>query len=542
MGDKMGLTIREILETNYFKRFELLAGEEGLDKEIQGVTTLDAPDGYNWTEGKEFVISSGYVFKEDRGSLMRYANSENFNKISGFAIKLGRYVDDLPEEFIKKCDEKKVPLLVIPMDVPWMSIMNQLNVIVMNNAIKQFRIPDTDYDNLSNVSYQELKINKILTQIEKEMKFPAMIYDLVEERKYFSSPNFKKLADEHIELEDFWEPSFESSQEVLCNNLMITRYRFVKEEKYKKPYSWITIPITVGDKIEAYFIILEAEELIDYFDQFVLRIGFILVQSSYEQILLAKKYDTKGFRKLVYDLIDERLPSDDVITERAEDIGIDIQDDFYLLIFENKKQDLELHDISVDIDSAYSNTLSILGGKMTILDENYGLVIVNKDEFEDSLKLIELKAKDMKRRLEKRYDDLDLQFGISDIPFKIFDLKDNYERGKKALNIGRMLYEDKFYNSYSELGVFAWLDIKEEEIDMMLEDIKELIKEENRELLKTLKVYLEENLNYSHTADKLFIHINTVRKRIDEIEELIDYDFEDPMKRVKLEVLLKLII
>lgn len=537
----MGLTIRDMLETNFFKRFKLLAGKEGLDKEVQGVTTLDAPDGYNWTQGKEFVISSGYVFREVEGSLMKYGESKNFEEISGFAIKLGRYLDEMPKEFIDKCNEKKIPLFSIPLDVPWMTIMNELNVIVMNNAIKRFNISDVDKSSLSERPYQELKINRILSQIEKEMRFPAMIYDIVNDKKYFSSNNFLNLSDEYIKLNDFWEPSFEHSKEILCDTLKITRYRFVEKERYKNPYSWITIPINVGEKIEAYFVILEAEDLIDYFDQFVLRISFILIQSSYEQILLAEKYDIKEFRKLVYDLLYERLPNDEVKTERIEDAGIGIHEEFYLLLIENNKS-LDFHDIALDLESAYSNTLKILGGKLTIMDEDYCLIIVKKDDEEDSLKLIELKIADMKKRLENKYKDLDMRFGISDIPFKIFNLKEAYERASKTLKIGNLVYKDRYYNKYSELGVFAWLDIKEDETDMMLEDIKELLKEENKELLKTLKVYLEENLNYSHTAEKLFIHINTVRKRIFEIEEMIDYDISDPMKRIKLEVMLKLIV
>lgn len=48
-------------------------------------------------------------------------------------------------------------------------------------------------------------------------------------------------------------------------------------------------------------------------------------------------------------------------------------------------------------------------------------------------------------------------------------------------------------------------------------------------------------MNYSLTAKQLFIHINTVRKRIEEINDLINFDLEDPMNRLKLEILLKLI-
>ena len=48
-------------------------------------------------------------------------------------------------------------------------------------------------------------------------------------------------------------------------------------------------------------------------------------------------------------------------------------------------------------------------------------------------------------------------------------------------------------------------------------------------------------MNYSLTAKQLFVHINTVRKRIEEIKDLINLDLENPMDRLKLEILLKLI-
>ena len=47
-------------------------------------------------------------------------------------------------------------------------------------------------------------------------------------------------------------------------------------------------------------------------------------------------------------------------------------------------------------------------------------------------------------------------------------------------------------------------------------------------------------MNYSHTAKNLYIHINTVRKRIEQINDKIQIDLDDPLNRLKLEVLLKL--
>lgn len=57
-----------------------------------------------------------------------------------------------------------------------------------------------------------------------------------------------------------------------------------------------------------------------------------------------------------------------------------------------------------------------------------------------------------------------------------------------------------------------------------------------------MSIYLDSNLNYSLTAKELFVHVNTVRKRINEIESKIDFQLDDPVDRMKLQLILKLIL
>lgn len=87
VGVNMGLTIREMLEADFFKDFQVIAGKEGLDNQIQGIAILDAPDGFNWTKGKELVITSGYVFHQHPHLFESYINTDVFRDISGMGLK-----------------------------------------------------------------------------------------------------------------------------------------------------------------------------------------------------------------------------------------------------------------------------------------------------------------------------------------------------------------------------------------------------------------------------------------------------------------------
>ena len=57
--------------------------------------------------------------------------------------------------------------------------------------------------------------------------------------------------------------------------------------------------------------------------------------------------------------------------------------------------------------------------------------------------------------------------------------------------------------------------------------------------MKTLRIYLENNMNFSVTADAMFVHINTIRKRIDRASDMFGSDWNDPVERMKTSLLLQ---
>ncbi len=56
----------------------------------------------------------------------------------------------------------------------------------------------------------------------------------------------------------------------------------------------------------------------------------------------------------------------------------------------------------------------------------------------------------------------------------------------------------------------------------------------NADLQITLRTLLDDNFNYKATAEKLFIHVNTVRYRAEKIAQLLNIDLNDPDTRFNL--------
>jgi len=234
-----------------------------------------------------------------------------------------------------------------------------------------------------------------------------------------------------------------------------------------------------------------------------------------------------------------------MLAKRARDLGLDINGQYHLLLMRQVNSLVHLASYKDVLKNAFSNSIRLTRSRMASIDDNNYVYLVQIDDRlsrKQNLAIIKGAAKKLQKRLEDEIADLSLVFGISDISDTIYEIKKNYDRCERAVRIGKLLYPNQDYFVYSELGIFAWLDIKEDELELMLRDIKQLVKEDKeKELVKTLKTYLDCKMNYSLTAKQLFVHINTVRKRIEEIKDLINLDLENPMDRLKLEILLKLI-
>lgn len=539
--NKVGLTIREMLLNSNFQDYKLLAGGKGVDKKIQGIAIMDAPDGYRWTRGRELVVCSGYILKENLGLLYELLEEDVFKKASGLAIKC-RYIEEIPGDVIQKFEDLDIPLILVPEEVGWMTLANNLNVIVMNKSIQQFDIGQDSPKQYKKSTYRGHKIEKVLSQIENEMGFPGMLYDLSRDVSYYSSPKFTKLADK-LNIHKLYEPKEIVSKEVLCNNLPMIRYRY-HDDRYEIPYSWIVIPIIISNQIHAYFILMEATGLIDYFDEFSIRIGFLILKSLYERTYYLDTMGNYALENLMREIVSGQLENPDLIKARANELYLDISTQYWFLNLTQTTSKMNLSSHKKDVSDIVWKVLRGKQIKTCFINENHYVIML---PFKNQ-KLILEKPEDLLsdcnkiiKELENKMPSFTFRIGIPKNYYSFEQLRLAYNQATQALDAGQYLFPDADVVSYADLGPFAWFNINHEELDDIVTHLEMVLgSEDSKELLKTLKNYIQCNMNYSQTAKQMFLHINTVRNRIEKINSLLNIQVEDPINRLKLELVLTL--
>lgn len=108
------ITMKEVLQIPELRGIQLLAGEKGLGREVRKVTANDSPDGAEWAKGGEVVLSSGYIWRDNPEGLLKFIQTLDSHKSSGFGVKLKRYLSTLPEMVERYANEAGFPILSLP--------------------------------------------------------------------------------------------------------------------------------------------------------------------------------------------------------------------------------------------------------------------------------------------------------------------------------------------------------------------------------------------------------------------------------------------
>ena len=538
----MGITVRDLLSVEYFRDFKVVAGKKGLNREIQGVTVADAPDGYRWKSEKELCFTSGYAFKDNPDFIRGMFHGES--KMAALVIKRGRYLDEIPEYICDLADANDVPLISMPYGIPWMEVINQVYVAVINHAIQLFAVSSQSTPYRPQITnYKELKFQKILRAVENDMELPAMLYDLFEEKCYYSSDNFQTTSQEYgIQGSDFWNPHCAHSRHTLCDSIHMTRYRLMLGESRGEPrVSWVTIPIVVGGAPQAYFCVMESRRFLDFCDEYSIRIAYMTILSIYEQIVALRDSSNIGFEQLVHLAMESDEEDFHRLQYQANQQGISMDDTYIYVLFQHDHKNFDIRTKRGIVMELFQHCGLEGRGRVAFLTRNEGLILFRaRSQEKTDKKQIQSILQEFHEKISRKFDGMEWLFALNYEPRRLTEIKACVRKGQKTLKVGKVAMPGQPVLDYNDLGILTWVDIPDDELKKLLDDFHTLLQaEKNRELLHTLKAYLESNMNYSVTAEKLYVNINTIRRRIEKVNELVKIDWENYYTRTKIGLMLQ---
>lgn len=268
-------------------------------------------------------------------------------------------------------------------------------------------------------------------------------------------------------------------------------------------------------------------------------------------ILIREKEEKSANSILENILLSEELEADSLI-ERAANYGYDLTGDCMMCIIEicNFQEYIKQHGIKDEgtLLAVKTNIIRILtdifihnNKKALTMLRNDSVMILLKAQTND-FKILNSIAAQAENELAQKFDGLTIVVGLGNSYPSLSDQRKSLKEAEQALKIARLSQTGRILHQYKDMGIYSiLLNVKDRHVlehyyQELLGELIEYDRINSSELISTLDAYLKENGNITMTAEKMFIHRNTLKYRINKIEEIALCDLRRLDDMIKLEI------
>ena len=537
-------TLKELLEVPRFSTIQVLNKQADLSTEVDTIEITETPDVALYLPKNTFLLTTAMAFKGNPKRLCDFIQSLHDLPTAGLGIKLGRFIDEVDEEVIAFADQLNFPLLQIPSTVTLGTISHQLLSYVWDQQTDKLYYALDIQKKFSNLMIKDADLKSLISYLGTILKRPVMLVnpftEIIAESKHFQQD--LSFANYHQQqLIPYLKNSRNTDQES----------SFLFEIDNDNKLLVTVFPI----KINAYFpyllVIFKADQIPYPFSQFAIeQANTVLLHTLYKNQKITEsrlQLRESFFSQLTKKASENQKPPMNWL-DYGKDYGVVRSSTYTIIIahFENKESDSIGNDLEKE---RYNLTYEWLERQLSNHFEN-ALLFPIKDTIYYGILLQKAEPK-LKRKLclihhhLKERLPITLHFSIgndvNDITSIHFSYKEAIETYRTVLTNHSLdivhYYQTKGFNQLIEHTPLAQV---EHFCTITLKKLAFPITEMDKELRKTLKVYLESQCDITLTAKLLFIHRNTVKYRIAKCEEIFETPINNPNLSLNLRLALEL--
>jgi len=500
------VTVASLMQLDIFKEnLALVAGEGGLGRSVVFVTVQEAQDFADWLDGGEFVLSTWFAFANDRDKGIE-AFRKMADNVAALAIKVPRFIDEIPQEILEIADERNVPVFTIKRAAKFREIIRAISVAINSYQSSVLNEAWSYYNELSSIAVDNASEQKMLEGLAKRIDLPCFIVETSLTSAICSDASAGLLK----------EGMLQTLEKHLETKTEFPLLRFRLEDLH-------VFPCASRSSCYCYVVALSEDAFTD---------KELLMCNQLCTFLTIKRQERaevrqKGVERLFLNFILNDSMSLELASQEFVKMGLDVSGVFQAGILssdaaENSAKFLAFRSFAADFCRILKSSVNRMEADRMIFLIGHGQRDNEREVTEAALALL------------KKYPNQRLCLGprVEELP----QLRISYQFAMRCLHLAPR--ETKFvdYSMYAHwLAVLAGAKTDESEwlVRRHILPLAELDKAEQGMILSTLEVALFSD-SISVAAEKLSLHVNSVRYRLRKVREVTGLDFFSPVDRCVL--------
>lgn len=541
----MGITVREAMAIGGLTRCKVVAGDGGLDREIEHITVMEVPDVIQWLKGKDLLLTSLYPIKDDEQAIRSLVRQLADIGSAALAIKPHRFVDEIPAVIRSEGDRLKLPIIEIENSVSYLDIMTPLMSIILNQSAAEREDLKMFFQLVTELAMGGKGISAIVKAVEQAIGNRITVESEL--------PFHEGIAHEH----DILPLSRLQKNEIRASKRSIRMLRSLNG--IETPC--IVTPILLDDELYGSITCWQTGHEIREQDFMIL--DRVIPLLAMEFLKVKTKIDVEQTFKddFLADILLGEVKDKEAAMIKAQKFGWDLTKDYQVVAIDFNAASLaENHGNDAVLLQEWKRKLLRRADHIFTAGHPRTIVGLRKDTIavllpadlkteghtgsrkERTVAVVET----LRRRLQQEYADMTFTAGVGRFGRGIEGIHSGYLEAEKAVRLGKLVWGEDGTVHFDDLGVYRILGQFHDrgELEAVYSEtigtLAEYDDTTQSHLVETLAEYFRNNCALAETADKLFIHANTLKYRLQKIEQLTGCSIHDAEQRLRLHIGLKI--
>jgi purine catabolism regulator len=551
-ANRPAVTVRDVLRLALPAGTTVVGGDSGLDRAVTWARLihLDYPS-FERLEAGELALAALPVQSEGPHALLASILQTLAGRgISGLAVS-----GPVPPGAQALADAIGTPLLIMPANARLAEIEKSVIGLVINRRAELEQRGVQIYRRLAQQTIENRGIEAIIETLAEITGKPVAVEDRSGELElYHSPPRWSINRDELVAA--LRQPA--AKDEWLAGQTLSSTSPPIARWPLAAPgWARFIAPIVVSGTPVAYLSIIGRDDELDEIDR--VAAGRAAAVCALE--IAKRQAISEAERRIRSDFLDDlfagHFTSEAAIISRGQLLGFDPLKQYAVVIFELDTSSAYLEWIS-SRDEHYTTQLRQAfsrGLTEEVARVNPGVLLrINTEsaaalypvDFEGGMAAVRAQVEQIRSRVAARLDGVTVSAALGRLYPRVLDAPRAYHEAEQALIIAMRLFGPNRTTAFDDLGIYRLLfhlHGTPELASFYEETLQKVLDHDERhgsELVPTLKAFFATHGNLSKTAERLYLHRNTVSYRLQRIEEITGLNLDDEDDRFQLQLALKL--
>jgi PucR family transcriptional regulator, purine catabolism regulatory protein len=489
----MEITLKHLIDRNVFDKIEIHSGASQLHRVVKSVSIMETPDFDKYILEKTLVLTTLYPIKNDVDRFLSLLDSLHLKQASGMIIKIKRYIDVIPAVIIEKAKSLEFPIITLEYDAN-LSLLFDSIIAEVHYAQYSTHNFNALYSTILNEIVDKPSTKSLIQAIKSIPDIDVLIVNLFNGRIHTTSDRIQTIYNDH--------PLAQSSYHILDDLLIINE-------------------VITYDQVDVYRLMVmtpyEQRHIIYNYIEIIKLMIVLIYQKKQENALKQNQFLMDFVTNMT-----ANYQSNTEVTEAGKIFNWNITFPIMLMMIDLKENVIKAHQpmIFSQIKHEVVNTCHIHESELRLVIINHHILVIANLKDTQNYKSMMITLHD---HLKIHFQDAFIRAAYSTPILEASDIPSTYTSLLETLNhaarnhLSNTLIHDhhvRMVNVLKKLDAPTLLDYARS-------ILKPLITYEEKHdlpLINTYYHYIECQFNAKEAAQKLFIHYNSLRYRLNVIE------------------------